>query len=91
MRILVASDTYPPQLNGAAVSAQRFVRGLAGRGHRVEVVAPNMAFRDEARSEPETPRRYRPPHQVLPGPSGPSPVPGHVLGRNKRQAAPDIR
>ena len=55
MKVLVANDTYPPQLNGAAVAAHRFVRGLAGRGHCVTVVAPSMTYRDEEQDEPSSP------------------------------------
>ena len=55
MQILIASDTYPPQLNGAAVATQRLVRGLAQRGHRVAVVAPGTAYRDEEQADPGCP------------------------------------
>ena len=55
MKVLVANDTYPPQLNGAAVAAHRFVQGLAGRGHDVTVVAPSMTYRDEEQDEPSSP------------------------------------
>jgi glycosyltransferase involved in cell wall biosynthesis/membrane protein DedA with SNARE-associated domain len=51
LRILVANDTYPPQLNGAAVATQRMVYGLAGRGHSVVVVVPNTGFADEVQRE----------------------------------------
>ena len=52
LRVLIANDTYPPQLNGAAVATQRLAQGLALRGHKVAVVAPNMAFRDGEEVEP---------------------------------------
>ena len=55
MKVLVGSDVYPPQLNGAAVAAHRFVQGLAGRGHCVTVVAPSMTYRDEEQDEPSSP------------------------------------
>ena len=55
MRVLVGADTYPPQLNGAAVAAHRFAGGLAGRGHCVTVVAPSMSYRDEEQDEPSSP------------------------------------
>ena len=55
LRTLIASDTYPPQLNGAAVATQRLVRGLAQRGHEVRVVAPNMAYSDETQEDPGVP------------------------------------
>lgn len=47
LRILIANDTYPPQMNGAAIATRRLALGLAGRGHHVGVVAPSMSFSDE--------------------------------------------
>jgi glycosyltransferase involved in cell wall biosynthesis/membrane protein DedA with SNARE-associated domain len=52
LRVLVANDTYPPQLNGAAVATQRLLRGLADRGHSVLVIAPNTGLTDEMQKEP---------------------------------------
>jgi glycosyltransferase involved in cell wall biosynthesis len=40
LRILIAAETYPPDVNGAARFAERLAGGLAGRGHDVHVVAP---------------------------------------------------
>lgn len=41
MRILLASDTYPPDVNGAAVFASRLGASLAAHGHKVCQVAPS--------------------------------------------------
>ncbi|WP_104055340.1 MULTISPECIES: glycosyltransferase [unclassified Arthrobacter] len=41
LTILIACDTYPPHLNGAAQFGYRLARGLNGRGHDVHVLAPN--------------------------------------------------
>nr|WP_237688438.1 glycosyltransferase [Arthrobacter jiangjiafuii] len=41
MTILIACDTYPPHLNGAAQFGYRLARGLHGKGHDVHVLAPN--------------------------------------------------
>lgn len=41
LRVLVAAETYPPDVNGAARFAERLSHGLAGRGHDVHVVAPS--------------------------------------------------
>lgn len=40
LRILIAGDTFPPDVNGAANFSERLAVGLAGRGHDVHVVAP---------------------------------------------------
>lgn len=41
LTILVGADTFPPDVNGAAKFTVRLAVGLAGRGHRVVVVAPS--------------------------------------------------
>ncbi|WP_461002121.1 glycosyltransferase [Streptomonospora sediminis] len=38
LRILIATDTYPPDVNGAAYFTYRLATGLAARGHDVHVV-----------------------------------------------------
>ncbi|MEY4367799.1 MAG: hypothetical protein RLZ28_1214 [Actinomycetota bacterium] len=40
MRIVIACDTFPPDINGAARFAERLAAGLVRRGHEVHVVAP---------------------------------------------------
>lgn len=40
MRVLIASDTYYPHVNGASYFTQRLAHALAERGHEVAVVAP---------------------------------------------------
>jgi 1,2-diacylglycerol 3-alpha-glucosyltransferase len=45
MRILIATDTYPPHVNGAAYFSQRLAHGLAAHGHEVAVLAPGLAMR----------------------------------------------
>jgi glycosyltransferase involved in cell wall biosynthesis len=40
LRILIAGDTFPPDVNGAANFTERLAVGLAERGHDVHVVAP---------------------------------------------------
>ena len=46
MRILIASDTFPPHINGAARFAERLGHGLVRRGHEVHQVAPSTGFRN---------------------------------------------
>lgn len=38
MRVLIATDTYPPDVSGSSFFAHRLAVGLAGRGHDVHVV-----------------------------------------------------
>ncbi len=49
LRILVVSETYPPEINGVAMTTQRLVQGLRARGHWVGLVRPRQrAEQDEA-------------------------------------------
>jgi glycosyltransferase involved in cell wall biosynthesis len=47
MRILLATDTYYPAVNGASYFTQRLAQGLARLGHEVAVMAPGRALRNE--------------------------------------------
>lgn len=40
--ICVVTDTYPPEINGAALTLARLVDGLRARGHSVSVVGPRQ-------------------------------------------------
>lgn len=51
LKILIASDTFAPDINGAARFAERLAAGLVQRGHDVHVSVPNQAYR---RSAPHT-------------------------------------
>lgn len=41
MKIMLGSDTYPPDVNGAARFTERLATGLAARGHAVHVACPS--------------------------------------------------
>ena len=43
MRIGIVSETYPPQINGVALTVHSLATGLAARGHRVELIRPRQA------------------------------------------------
>jgi len=45
MKILITTDSYYPQVNGASVFGQRLAAGLRDRGHDVMVVAPATSLR----------------------------------------------
>ena len=47
LKILIASETYPPDMNGAAIFTQRLGKELCKRGHKVLTIAPNYRFKDE--------------------------------------------
>lgn len=41
LTICLAAETYAPEVNGAAVFAERLAHGLASRGHSVHVICPS--------------------------------------------------
>lgn len=48
LTIGIASETYPPEVNGVAMSISRFSRGLIKLGHHVQIICP---YRDDRGSE----------------------------------------
>lgn len=42
MRIAVVSETFPPEINGVALTVRNFVVGAAALGHRLQVVRPRQ-------------------------------------------------
>ncbi|MBI1397918.1 MAG: glycosyltransferase [Betaproteobacteria bacterium] len=49
LRVAVVTETYPPEINGVATTAARFVDGLRLRNHPVQLIRP----RQEQGEEPE--------------------------------------
>jgi len=46
MHIAFVTETWPPQVNGVALTVRTLALGLAARGHRVEVVRPGKPGSD---------------------------------------------
>jgi glycosyltransferase involved in cell wall biosynthesis len=46
LRIAVVTETYPPEINGVALSAARFVEGLRTRDHDIMLVRPRQGQDD---------------------------------------------
>ena len=46
MRIALVTETYPPEVNGVAMTLETLVNALADRGHGVEVVRPYQPRHD---------------------------------------------
>lgn len=43
MRIGIVSETYPPEINGVALTVHSLATGLASRGHQVDLIRPRQA------------------------------------------------
>jgi glycosyltransferase involved in cell wall biosynthesis len=48
LRIAVVTETYPPEVNGVAMTIARFVDGLRTRGHDVQLVRPRQTKIDQS-------------------------------------------
>jgi glycosyltransferase involved in cell wall biosynthesis len=42
LRILLVTETYPPEINGVAMTTERLVQGLRARGHWIGLVRPRQ-------------------------------------------------
>ena len=47
LKILIANETYPPDINGAAKFSSQLAVSLADKGHQVAVIAPSVTIKDE--------------------------------------------
>lgn len=74
LRVAVVTETYPPEVNGVALTLAQVVRGLHARGHEVALVRPRQpADRDGARA---TLAGSPPPRS---GDAGPAPIAEHLV------------
>lgn len=53
MRLAYVTETYPPEINGVALTVDRFVRGLRGRGHAVDLIRPRQPHESKCESQSE--------------------------------------
>ena len=47
LRLAVVTETYPPEINGVALSLSRFVEGLRERNHEIQLIRPRQALLDQ--------------------------------------------
>lgn len=52
LRIACVTETYPPEVNGVAVTMARVVEGLVARGHVVDLLRPRQAGETETGDRP---------------------------------------
>ena len=51
LRIAVVTETYPPEINGVAMSIARFVEGLQKRDHEIQLIRPRQNSVDDQEGE----------------------------------------
>ncbi len=52
MRIAVVTETWPPEVNGVAVTLAKLVQGLCLRNHDVQLIRPRQTSADQASHDP---------------------------------------
>src|SRR5262245_32608592 len=52
LRIAIVTETYPPEVNGVAMTIERMVTGLQRRQHQVQLVRPRQNRDDNPASRP---------------------------------------
>lgn len=53
LRIALVTETYPPEVNGVAMTIGHIVRGLQERGHTIQLVRPRQYPGEQARAFPD--------------------------------------
>ncbi len=51
LRVAVVSETYPPEVNGVALTLARLVEGLRGNNHDVQLIRPRQGGADQGTQE----------------------------------------
>jgi glycosyltransferase involved in cell wall biosynthesis len=51
LRIATVTETWPPEVNGVALTVSRMVQGLRDRGHRIQLVRVRQGRSDQAGSD----------------------------------------
>jgi glycosyltransferase involved in cell wall biosynthesis len=51
LRVAVVTETWPPEVNGVAKTAARFIEALRNRGHDIQLVRPRQGSDDRAGAE----------------------------------------
>lgn len=46
LRVCIVTETYPPEVNGVAMTVENLVGGLLARGHQVQLVRPRQSAAD---------------------------------------------
>lgn len=52
MRVAMVTETYPPEINGVAMTMGRIVSGLQARGHTVQLIRPRQHSADRPLVQP---------------------------------------
>jgi len=51
LKLALVTETFPPEINGVAMTLSHLVEGLSERRHQITVVRPRQNNRDEPRAD----------------------------------------
>jgi len=60
LRIAVVTETYPPEVNGVAMTIGRLVDALRQRDHRIQLIRPRQGSQDAAGQQPNLEQVLKP-------------------------------
>ena len=60
LRVAVVTETYPPEINGVAMTIGRMVRALQQRDHQVQLIRPKQDACDRPQAEENLEQILRP-------------------------------
>lgn len=60
LRIAVVTETYPPEINGVAMTLERMVKALQSREHQIQLIRPRQHAADSPASEENLEQVLRP-------------------------------
>jgi len=60
LRIAVVTETYPPEVNGVAMTLGRLVGGLQARNHQVQLIRPRQGLEEPPRPTPNLTEHLQP-------------------------------
>ncbi|MBT9611663.1 MAG: glycosyltransferase family 1 protein [Burkholderiales bacterium] len=52
LRLAVVTETYPPEVNGVAMTTGRIVSAMQARGHQIQLIRPRQSAQDVGPAEP---------------------------------------
>lgn len=52
LRLAVVTETYPPEVNGVAMTMGRIVSAMQARGHQIQLIRPRQNAQDAGQPEP---------------------------------------
>lgn len=60
LRVALVTETYPPEINGVAMTTGRMVSGMQARGHQIQLIRPRQGQHDAGGTAPNLEQVLKP-------------------------------